>query len=74
MYVDISSVLQSRNRTRYWLAKEIDCSYQSLLKLCQNETTSVSFDLLEKICIALDCTPSEILIIERDKYTQKEPS
>lgn len=61
MKITIDQTLQSRDRSRYWLSQTINCNYQSLTKLCNSETTSISFDLLERICLALNCTPNDIL-------------
>jgi putative transcriptional regulator len=63
---NISQLLEKTNKTMYWLAKECDTTYPTIHKLTNNKTESIRFDLLEKICIALDCTPNELLIIERD--------
>ena len=37
----------------------------TFLLLQQNKTTSIRFETLEKICIALDCTPNDIIKIDR---------
>ncbi|MFR7913838.1 helix-turn-helix domain-containing protein [Eubacterium ramulus] len=29
-------------------------------KMCNQETTSIRFDTLEKICLALNCTPDDL--------------
>lgn len=76
MYVNINNILEIQNRTKYWLAKEIGCNYQSLVKLCNNETNSVSFALLEDICTCLNCELSDVLIIEdtQNRTTNKTDS
>ena len=66
MKVRIDELLQERGRTRYWLAKEVGIAYQNIVNLCDGMTTSIRFDTLEKICIVLDCEPSDILIKEND--------
>lgn len=70
MHINIDKILQERNLTRYWLAKEIDCNYQSLTHLCNNTSKLISFDLLERICNVLNVTPTDILIV--DKNNNKE--
>lgn len=64
MYVNIDEILEARGKTRYWLSKEVECNYQSLCRLCNNESVSVSFNLLQRICVALDCGVEEILVVE----------
>lgn len=61
MRIVIDEILEKQNKSRYWLSKEIGYTYPSLMKLCNNETDSIKFDVLEKICIALGCTPNDIL-------------
>jgi putative transcriptional regulator len=60
MYVAIDDRLKELDKTRYWLAKTIKCNYQSMAKLCNNETNGITFDLLERLLYALDCTPNDI--------------
>lgn len=67
MHVNINGLLIERRKSLSWLSKSIDCSYSNLWRLSQNETTSINFDLLEKLCIALECTPNNILIIVEDR-------
>ena len=61
----VLEILKDKGKTKYWLAKETDINYQTLLLLQQNKTTSIRFETLEKICIALDCTPNDIIKIDR---------
>jgi len=65
MTVNIDNILKEQNKTRYWLSRTIGYSYPSLMQLCNNQTDSIQFHILEKMCIALNCTPSDILIINR---------
>lgn len=61
MIIVIDDILKDRNKTRYWLANEVKTTYPTIMKLCNNETKLVNFDLLHRICIALECEPSDIL-------------
>lgn len=65
--ITLDEILAIKGKTKYWLAKETDINYQTLLLLQQNKTISIRFETLEKICIALDCTPNDIIKIEIDK-------
>jgi putative transcriptional regulator len=64
MIVTINSILQQNNRSIYWLAKQLNCDYESLKRLINNESTSISFDLMQRICITLNCSPNDIFQIE----------
>ncbi|MDD4564754.1 MAG: helix-turn-helix transcriptional regulator [Eubacteriales bacterium] len=64
MKITIDDVLERKGLSRYWLAVEIDMRYHNLAKICNGKTRSMSFDVLERICRALQCTPNEILKID----------
>lgn len=66
MNIKIDVMLSSRGKSRYWLAKEVGVAYPTMMRLCNNQTESVKFSILEKICIALNCDPNDILEVERD--------
>ena len=61
---NIDSILKERNKTRYWLAKEINISYPTILRICNNEGSSIQFSILENMCKALNCTLNDLFIIE----------
>lgn len=63
--VKINELLEEKQKTRYWLAKEIGMTHQNLTKLANNQTESIKFDNLEKICDILECSPNDILSIEK---------
>ena len=47
----------------YWLAKTTGISYPTIHNLVNNKTESIKFEVIEKICSALNCTPNDLLII-----------
>lgn len=63
--IKINELLEAKQKTRYWLAKEIGMTHQNLTKLANNQTESIKFDYLEKICDVLECSPNDILSIEK---------
>ena len=65
MKVNIDALLGQRERSRYWLAKEVNVAYTTMKKLADNKTESVNFEILENICIALNCMPNDLLKIEK---------
>ena len=64
--VRIEQLLDERDKTFYWLAKETGISYTSLWRLRHEEAKSVSFDRLERICRALECEPGDLLTLVDD--------
>ena len=63
MYFNIDKLLESKGRTRYWLAKEVGIAYPNMMKLANNETSSIKLDLFEKLCPVLECTPNELVTL-----------
>lgn len=45
----ILDILKEQNHTKYWLYKQMDMSYQNFNRIVNNETTSIRFDILDKI-------------------------
>jgi putative transcriptional regulator len=65
----LDDLLKARSRTRYWLAQETGISEGNLGKLAHEETTSIEFNTLERICRALSCNPGDLLQIVDDEKT-----
>lgn len=65
MKINIDEILKKENKSRYWLAKEINVSYPTIKSICDNKTESIKFEIIQNICIALNCTPNDILIIHK---------
>lgn len=63
---NLKEILEEKNKTLYWLAKESGISYPTLFKLSKNETDSIKFSILEKICITLNCKIEELLEINEE--------
>jgi putative transcriptional regulator len=59
----IAELLQKRGKSLYWLAKETGIAYPTLWRLRDSKTESIAFRVLEGICLALECTPGDVLII-----------
>ena len=45
----ILDILKEQGHTKYWLYKQMDMSYQNFNRIVNNETTSIRFDILDKI-------------------------
>lgn len=60
--LQIKDLVDKKFSNKNQFAKEIKVGYPAACKLYNGETTRISFDTLENICIALECTPSDIFI------------
>lgn len=61
MKIILKELLESKNKTVYWLMKETGISQKGIYDLVNNKTDGIKFDTLEKICSVLECEPSDIL-------------
>lgn len=62
----LAELLEQKNVSRYKLSKETKIDDNALKRICNNETSSIKLDNLEKMCKFLDCTIAEFMIIEDD--------
>jgi putative transcriptional regulator len=71
MKIKLQEILDSRNISVYSLSKEIGVTQNNLGKLIKGETTSIKYDILEKLCNVLNITPNDIFEIEKPKSPYK---
>lgn len=62
----ILELLKEQKRSKYWLHTQMDLSYQNLSKLANNQTSSIRFENIEKLCKVLNCTPDDLFEIIPD--------
>ena len=56
----VRELLNERKRTRYWLVKQMQTTYKTVNKLCDNTLTGLQLDTIEKLCSILECTPNDL--------------
>ena len=59
--IKLEEQLKKENRSKYWLMKETNITITSMNKLIRNESSAIYFDTLERICIALNCKPADLI-------------
>ena len=64
---NILPLLKSKEKTRYWLAKQMGMRHQKLTKLVNHETGSVRLETLEILWQVLECTPNDHFVIDLDR-------
>ena len=60
-------LLEKRGKTKYWLYKQLGMSYQNFNKMINNETKSIRYENIETMCLLLECSPNELLVISDEK-------
>lgn len=56
----ILEILKELDRSKYWLYKQMDLSYQNFNKMVTNQTTSIRFDNLDKLSRILNCPVGDL--------------
>lgn len=62
MQINIKDQMDKKGITRYELAKRIGVTYPTIMNLYNGKGTSIKLDILENLCIELDCTPNDIIV------------
>ena len=66
--LNVLSLLEQNEKSKYWLWKQLGMSYQNFNKMVNNETKSIRYENIETICLLLDCTPNDLFqIIENER-------
>lgn len=73
MRIAVDELLEKKGKSRYWLSKQTGITYANISRLCNNETVSIKFAILEKICVVLECSPNDILILEKGDDSNGKP-
>jgi len=56
----ILEILEEQNRTKYWLFKQMDLSYQNFNRMITNQTSSIRFENLDSLSTILGCTVGDL--------------
>ena len=58
--LSLREVLERQEISMYKLAQDTGLAYSTLWKLDMGDSQGVSFDVLDKICSKLECTPNDL--------------
>jgi putative transcriptional regulator len=71
--VNLDVMLARRKMRSKELAERIGITEQNVSLLKSGKVRGVRFDTLERICMALDCQPGDILEFRRDAEVSAQP-
>lgn len=63
--VTLQEALYKQGKSQYWLAKHTGITPSTINKLCNNKTSRIDFDTIDKICISLNCNIADILRFDK---------
>ena len=62
--MNVQNLLDKKGKTRYWLVKEMQTTYKTVNKLCDNTLSGLQLDTIEKLCLIFECSPNDLFIFE----------
>ena len=65
IYIDLENLLKTKNISKNKLCFKAQLERKQLNKLYKNEAVRIDFGVLCRICFALDCDISDILIYKK---------
>ena len=68
----VLDILKEQNHSKYWLYKQMELSYQNFNRMVQDETSSIKFENLEKLCSILNCSIGDLFEITNNTTTDKK--
>lgn len=69
----LDSLLEEKNVTRYFLAKQTKIPYPTIDKYFKNKVVRYDSDIILRICLALDCTPGDLIrLVEAEEESENE--
>ena len=60
VYLRIDELLKKNNKSKYWLVTNLETNYTVINKMINNETYSISFDMIDKLLKLFNCTIDEL--------------
>lgn len=64
-YVDIESVMKAKGISKNSLCRMTGIAYNALQRYCKSEIKRVDLDVISRICIALECDISDVILLEK---------
>lgn len=64
--LNVLDLLEKRKETKYWLWKQLGMSYGNFNNMINNRTKSIRYEVIESLCLLLDCTPNDLFEIDHE--------
>jgi putative transcriptional regulator len=66
----LDELLTERNLTAYALAKKTGLHQSVISKIRRNESQALRLDVLDKLCVALECKPGDLIVSDNRTATR----
>ena len=64
--LNVLPLLEKQGRTKYWLYRQLNMSYQNFSRMVNNETKSIRYENIEALCQIFECTPNDLFRFTED--------
>ena len=64
-YVDIEPVMKAKGISKNSLCRMTGIAYNALQRYCKSEIKRVDLDVISRICKALECDISDLVILDK---------
>lgn len=58
--LNVLEILANKGKTKYWLFKQMDMTYTNFNAIITNQTKSIKYSNIEKLCEILEVKPNEL--------------
>lgn len=64
--MNLEELLKQNHKSKYWLCQKMNITSRNLNRIIRGQTTSISFKYIEEFCMYLNCSPGELIILEKE--------
>lgn len=58
--LNVLKILEEKGKSKYWLFIQFGMTYTNFNSIIMNETKSIKYENIEKLCNILDCEPNDL--------------
>lgn len=70
--IRLNELIQKEERPVKWVSNKTGIAYSTIIKLNNNETSSISFDVIDKLCKLFKCEVQELIEFKDDSEPIKK--
>lgn len=70
MRLNVKDKMAEKSLNKNQFSKLVKIGYPAACAIYEGETTRISFDTLESICLVLECTPNDILVSDNQQFNR----
>ena len=64
--LNLQELLHAKGRNASWLQHELNMSPKNFDRMLHNETQSIRYENIEKLCAVLNCTPNDLFCMDEE--------